>query len=348
VSPGVALVVGRGDQLVRLRGYGTLDWTPGSPAVTPSTIYDLASLTKVVGTTSALFLLAQDGKLDLDDPVVRHLPAWGGDDPLKARVTLRDLLLHRGGLPPFERYFVTHPTGEGIRDAVSALSLARAPGDSTVYSDIGFKTLGWVVEAVSGTTLDAFLRDRVWGPLGMGDTGFNPLARDPSLLPRMAPTEVAEGRGVVRGLVHDENAWVLGGVAGHAGLFSTAEDLARFVREVAGAGGGTIFPALAYAPFTARQDPGSSRALGWDTPSGRSSAGDYFSALSFGHTGFTGTSIWVDPALDVWVVLLTNRVHPTRENQRHIPFRRTVHDGVARAIVDRSVLPRDPGESPVP
>lgn len=350
VSPGVALAVGRGDQIVRLRGYGNLDWAPGSAPVTPSTLYDLASLTKVVGTTSALFLLVQDGRIRLDDLVVRHLPGWDGGDPQKARVTLEDLLVHRGGLPPFERYHVTHPTGSGIREAVSALRLAQAPRDATVYSDIGFKTLAWVVEAVSGLTFDAFLASRVFGPLGMLDTGFNPLQGDVARLLRIAPTEVADGRGHVRGQVHDENAWVLGGVAGHAGLFSTAQDLARFVRQLAGGGadGDTqvVFPNAAYAPFTRQVDPGSSRALGWDTPSGRSSAGDYFSATSFGHTGFTGTSIWIDPVLDVWVVLLTNRVNPTRDNQRHIPFRRTVHDGVAAAIVDRSVLPRDPGLLP--
>jgi beta-N-acetylhexosaminidase len=342
VSPGVALAVGRGDQIVRLRGYGRLDWDPSSAPVTPASIYDLASLTKVVATTSAIFLLEGSGALDLDDPVVRYLPGWDGGASLKAQVTIRDLLLHRGGLPPFERYFVTHPDGAGIREAVYALALSRAPGDSTVYSDIGFKTLGWVVEAVSGESLDAFLESRVFLPLGMADTGFTPLQRDPTLLPRIAPTEVAEGRGHVRGEVHDENAWVLGGVAGHAGLFSSAEDLARLTRELAGAGDGVRFPRDRFASYTRRADEASSRALGWDTPSGRSSAGDYFSMSSFGHTGFTGTSIWIDPELDVWVVLLTNRVNPSRENARHIPFRRTVHDGVAAAIVDRPVLPRDP------
>jgi CubicO group peptidase (beta-lactamase class C family) len=360
VAPGVALAVGRGGRLVRLRGYGQLDWAPGSDPVTPHTLWDLASLTKVLGTTSAVMLLVEQGTLDLDDPVVEHLPEWGRGDPRKGRVTLRDLLLHRAGLPPFRQYFLSHPDGVGIRDAIYDLPLDAEPGQAMVYSDIGFKTLAWVVEAVTGEGLDAFLARRIWNPLGLVDTGFNP---QPEVLDRVAPTEVTADRGHVRGQVHDENAWVLGGVAGHAGLFSTAAELAVFVQALAGGGaiGGCehalasgvpcmrtrpgpvrVLPEGGIRTFTRRAGPESSRALGWDTPSGRSSAGDYFTERAFGHTGFTGTSVWVDPELDLWVVLLTNRVNPTRENSRHIPFRRAVHDAVAGAIVDRPVPPRSP------
>jgi beta-N-acetylhexosaminidase len=358
VAPGVAIAVGRRGRLVRLRGYGTLDWAPGSPPVTPSTLFDLASLTKVVGTTSAVMLLADEGRLALDDPVVRHLPGWGRGDPRKGAVTIRDLLLHRSGLPPFRQYFLSHPDGSGIREAVFDLELQAAPRTETIYSDIGFKTLAWIVEEVTGEPLDAFLEARLWAPLGLSDTGFNP---DPSLRARIAPTEVTEDRGLVHGAVHDENAWVLGGVAGHAGIFSSAAELAVFVGMMAAGGeagpcdhlpgSGTpcargrttrfgALPTGGIGDFTRRAGEGSSRALGWDTPSGRSSAGDFFSAASWGHTGFTGTSIWVDPELDLWVVLLTNRVHPTRENQRHIPFRRAVHDAVAGAVADVPVRPR--------
>jgi CubicO group peptidase (beta-lactamase class C family) len=361
VAPGVALAVGRGGRLVRLRGYGHLDWALGSAGVTPSTIFDLASLTKVLGTTSAVMLLVDEGRIALDDPVARHLPGWDRGDPRKSEVTVRDLLLHRGGLPPFRQYFLSHPDGVGIRDDVFDLELAYDPRSQTVYTDIGFKTLAWMVEAVAGEPLDTFLDRRLWGPLGMADTGFNPPAHRHH---RVAPTEVTADRGHVRGIVHDENAWTLGGVAGHAGLFSTAADLAVLASALAGDGvvgpcrheagqgvpcvrardaGTRVLPAEGLAEFTRRGDPASSRALGWDTPSGRSSAGDFFSAASFGHTGFTGTSVWVDPELDLWVVLLTNRVNPTRDNQRHIPFRRAVHDAVAGAVLDRPVPPRTLG-----
>ncbi len=365
VAPGVALAVGRGHQIVRLRGYGHLDWDPGSPPATPSTLWDLASLTKVVGTTSAVLHLVERGEVALDAPVTRYLPGWDRGDPRKGEVTIRDLLLHRAGLPPFRQYFLTHPGGEGIREAVYDLALQVAPRTETVYSDIGFKTLGWVVEEVTGEPLDAVLAARFWGPLGMPETGFNPPA---ALHPRTAPTEVTADRGHVRGEVHDENAAVLGGVAGHAGLFSTAQDLAVFAGTLARGGEapscrplpGSGIPCVqerdqGVRPFEeatlrtfVRAEPlpdgtPSSRALGWDTPSGRSSAGDYFSAASFGHTGFTGTSIWIDPVLDLWVVLLTNRVNPTRENTRHVPLRRAVHDAVAGALRDRPVRPRSPG-----
>jgi CubicO group peptidase (beta-lactamase class C family) len=224
-------------------------------------------------------------------------------------------------------------------------------------------TLGWIVEGVTGEPLDAYLARRVFGPLGMADTGYRP---DPSDRARTAPTEQnsAWRPYPLVGEVHDENAHALGGVAGHAGLFASAQDLAVFAGLFLAPGlvrpcdysPGSGAPCGAESPpreirllqeatrdrFTRRAVPEVSRALGWDTPSGRSSAGDFFSAPSFGHTGFTGTSIWIDPELDLFVVLLTNRVNPTRENERHIPFRRAVHDGVATAVLDRVVERRQP------
>ncbi len=361
VAPGVGLAVGRGGRLVRLRGYGSVDWAPGSPAVTPHTLFDLASLTKVVGTTAGIMTLVQDGRLDLDDRVVDHLPEFARGDSRKAQVTLRDLLLHRGGLPAYRRFFLDLQGEEALKEAIWDLSLESAPQSQTTYSDIGFITLAWVVEAVAGESFERFLQARVFGPLGMDDTLFNPPLQ---LHPRTAPTEVdlERRRRHLRGEVHDENAWVAGGVAGHAGLFSTLADLAVFAELMVRGGGlgtcghvprsgeacsrGRTRPVeLLQSPlvdaFTRRVEEGSSRALGWDTPSGRSSAGEYFSARAFGHTGFTGTSIWIDPELDTWVVLLTNRVNPTSENARHIPFRREVHDAVARAIADRTVTARE-------
>jgi beta-glucosidase-like glycosyl hydrolase/CubicO group peptidase (beta-lactamase class C family) len=360
VAPGVALAVGRRGQLVRLRGYGRTDWAPDSPPVTPHTLFDLASLTKVVGTTAAVMALVEEGRLDLDDPVVRHLPDFARGDERKRDVTVRDLLLHRSGLPAYRQFFLTLEGAEAIRNAVWDLGLDAPPGSETTYSDIGFLTLAWVVEAATGRPFDRFLHDRVFGPLGMDDTRFNPPS---TLRPRTAPTELDTERRMrhMHGEVHDENAFVSGGVAGHAGLFSTAADLAVLVQALAEGGMATacghvpasgvpcsrsrsletrLFDAETVSTFARRAEEGSSRALGWDTPSGRSSAGDFFSARAFGHTGFTGTSIWVDPDLELWVVLLTNRVNPTRDNTRHIPFRRVVHDSVAGAVRDREVRPR--------
>lgn len=378
--PGAALAVGRHGRLVRLRGFGVLDPGHAAPA-TPDTPYDLASLTKVVGTTTALMQLVDEGRVSLDDPVVAYLPWWAGPHPAKARITLRQLLTHTAGLAPFRRWYLEIQGWPAYREALAAEPLEAPPGTVTRYSDLGVMTLGLVVEAVRRAPLDRVLDDRVFGPLGMADTRFTPPA---SAWPQTAPTEVDPAwRGIhLRGQVHDENAFAVGGVAGHAGLFSTARELARFAQAMldggalpvcAAAGDGRICapepagggqagdgtgPPVASAPaglsgdsvrlvqastvrrFTRRQSANSTRALGWDTPGGRSSAGDYFTAAAFGHTGFTGTSLWIDPELDLFVVLLTNRVNPTRENRAHIPLRRQVHDLAARAITDRPVPPR--------
>ena len=360
-ASGAALAVVRRGQIVRLRGYGHLDWDADAPPVTPASVFDMASLTKVVGTTSAVVILAQRGLIALDDLVVTHLPWWDDGDPAKSRVTIRHLLLHRAGLPPFRRFFLEMEGRAAYEDAIGALPLDHPPGDTTVYSDIGLMTAAFIVEAVSGKTLDAFLRDELWRPLGMADTDFAPA---PALWDRVATTEMDENyRGFqVHGVVHDENAYAIGGVAGHAGLFSSSRDLAVFVQMMLDRGVAAPCRADAvsglpchrprFAPvsifaqgwvdrITRRQSDASSRALGWDTPSTRSSAGDYFSARSFGHTGYTGTSLWVDPTQELAVVLLTNRVNPTRENSKHVPLRRGVHDRVARAITDTPPSPRE-------
>jgi beta-N-acetylhexosaminidase len=359
-SPGAALAVGRKGKLVRLRGYGKLDWTDDAPPATPSSLWDMASVTKVSATTTAAMILAESGRLELDAPVVSYLPWWSAGDPRKAEVTVRQLLLHRAGLPPFRTFFTEMEGEEAFRSAIADLPLDYAPGDSTVYSDIGFMTLAFIVEEITGGELSVFLQDRVWGPLGMQDTGFRP---DPALLPRIAPTEVDTVFRFthVRGVVHDENAFAIGGVAGHAGLFSSARDmavLAQFLLDggaVPACGGepGSGIPCSAPRPgpvrivspttvelFTRRFDSTASRALGWDTPERGSSGGDYLSERAFGHTGFTGTSVWVDPELDLFVVLLTSRTNPTRANSKHVPLRRAVHDAVAQAVTDGPVRKR--------
>ncbi len=360
-SPGAALAVGRHGKLVRLRGYGHVDWQGERPA-TPATLWDLASLTKVVATTTAVMILVDEGRLDLDSTVVHYLPWWSGGHPRKERVTVRQLLTHRSGLPAFERWFMEIRGVDAYKRAVAAEPLESDPGSAYTYSDLGFMTLGWIVEAVAGEPLDRFVDEKVFQPLGMDDTGYLP---DPALLPRIAPTEVDTvwRHEHVRGVVHDENADAMGGVSGHAGLFSTAWDLSIFAQMMLGGGAvGPCVPSVGsgipctrprpdsvrivqpgtVARFTALQDSASGRALGWEHPSGRSSAGDYFTAAAFGHTGFTGTSIWIDPELDLFVVLLTARVNPTRANMRHLALRRGVHDLAARAITDRPVT-RRPG-----
>lgn len=351
-TPGAALALGRHGRLVRLQGYGRLDWAEDAPAVTDSTLYDLASLTKVVGTTTAAMILVEEGKLDLDAPVARILPWWRGGG--KDGVTVRQLLLHRAGLPPFRPFWRELRGKDAYQRAIAGLAVEYPPGDSTVYSDIGLMTVGFVIEEITGTGLDEFLRRRVFEPLGMQDTGFRP---DSTLLRRIAPTEVDTvfRHTHVHGVVHDENAYAMGGVAGHAGLFSSARDLAVFAQMMLG--GGTIGPCPDHAVpcsaprpgpvtlvrpetvarFTERDDETSSRALGWDTPAPESSAGNHLSPRAFGHTGFTGTSLWIDPELDLFVVLLTNRVNPTRENTKIFALRRAVHDAVATAVRDREI-----------
>lgn len=358
-APGAALAVGRHGRLVRLRGYGRLDWRPDAAAVTDSSIYDMASVSKVVGLTTAMMMLTEEGKVDLEAPVVKYLPWFDGGG--KESVTVRQLLLHRGGLPAWLPFWQEARGRESYQRLIGPLELIYTPGDSTIYSDIGFITLGFLVEKVTGETLDAFLQRRLFEPLGMRDTGYNP---DPSLKPRIAPTEIDTvfRNEHVHGVVHDENAYALGGVSGHAGLFSSARDLAVFAQMMLNGGvmiwcpGGDtecsaandsvrILKASTIRRFTARQDSLSRRGLGWDKPNGGASSGDYLTYQAFGHTGFTGTSIWMDPGLDVFVVLLTNRVNPSRSNQRHIPLRRAVHDAVALAITDVGVQKR-PGLPP--
>ena len=359
-SPGLAIAVGRHGKLVRLRGYGALDWGPQALPATPASLWDMASVTKVSTTTTAAMILAEAGRLDLDAPVVSYLPWWSAGDARKEAVTVRQLMIHRGGLPPFIKFFESVEGKQAFQDTIGGLALQYEPGDSTVYSDIGMMTVAFIVEEITGMGLDEFLAERVWDRLGMQDTGFNP---DPALLPRIAPTEVDDYYRFthVHGVVHDENAYALGGVAGHAGLFSSARDLAVFAQTLLSGGTapactgapGTGVPCSAPRPgpvriaapttvelFTRRHDGTASRALGWDTPAEGSSSGDYLTERAFGHTGFTGTSLWVDPTLDLFVVLLTSRTNPTRENGRHVPLRRAVHDAVAGAVVDRSVEKR--------
>jgi serine-type D-Ala-D-Ala carboxypeptidase len=341
--PGAVAVIGRGSGVLATVSAGQLDWG-SSPPPTERTVWDVASLTKVVGTTSAVMRLVDEGSIVLDAPVRRYLPEWRGSG--KDRVTVRHLLTHTSGLPAFRQFFRLRVSVDSTMTLLLATPLDTVPAARMVYSDIGAVLLGRIVERVSGQRLDAYLEAKVFGPLDMHDTRFLP-PRD--WRERIAPTEVvAERGGLVRGEVHDENAMALGGVAGHAGLFSSARDLGRFARMYLNGGtldGVQLFSPPTTALFTTRQDPGlSHRALGWETPTGQNSAGARMSQRAFGHTGFTGTSMWMDPQHDLFVILLSNRVNPTRENTRIFEVRRRLADTMVGIVAGppplTSTMPR--------
>ncbi|MGH7664731.1 MAG: serine hydrolase [Gemmatimonadaceae bacterium] len=311
--PGAFAVVGNHQEVLASAAAGRLDWAP-SPAPNEHTIWDLASLTKVVGMTTAMMQLVERGAVELDAPVVRYLPGFTGAE--KATVTVRDLLTHSSGLPAWRPLYKEAESADAARALVLATPLDTVPGARYVYSDLGAILLGLIVERASGEPLDDYLAEHVFEPLEMNETGFLP---DSALLPRIAPTEYDPWRQRhLRGIVHDENAFALGGVSAHAGLFSSGHDLALFARMYLNGGAlgsARVFTPRTMALFTQVQDPAlSHRALGWETPTGENSGGHLLSESAFGHTGFTGTSIWIDPARDLFVVLLTNRVNPTREN----------------------------------
>ena len=336
--PGAVVAIGRRDTVLYVRAFGhtTYSETDGATdrrtEVTERTVYDLASLTKVVGLTTAIMMLVDEGRVDLDAPVRSYVQMFGYAHG--STVTVRRLLTHSGGLVAWK------PLYQQARDRRGMFHLAERepgecpPGTRMTYSDLGAITLTDMVETLTGERLDRYLRRRLFEPLGMRDTRFNPPR---SWLTRIAPTEMDTTwrHRLVHGTVHDENAAAMSGVSGHAGLFGTAPDLVRFAQMMLGEGvvapghrGATrIVSEEAVAEFTRVQEPQlSHRALGWEAPNGQNSAGSRLSARAFGHTGFTGTSIWIDPEQDLFVILLTNRVHPTRENTALFPVRRQVAD----------------------
>lgn len=335
-SPGITLAVGHHGRIVYTNGWGHTDWATGAPLANDSTIYDMASLTKVVATTTAAMLMEEDGMLDIERPVVSYLPEF--NDPEKAPITLRMLLTHTSGMKQYQFLYREIKGRQAYLQRINAKPLVHKPGETYDYSDWNMMVLQQVIERVSGRTLDALLAERVYGPLGLRDTQWNP---PESLRPRIAPTEIQEFRGgQVWGVVHDENAWAMGGVSGHAGLFSSARDLGVFTQMLLNGGdynGVRVLHPETIARWTARQRADAARALGWETPSAPSSSGHYFSPRSFGHTGFTGTSIWADPEKQLFVVLLTNRVDPSRDNAKVGPLRRVVADAVQRSVLDAPI-----------
>jgi CubicO group peptidase (beta-lactamase class C family) len=295
--PGAAIIVGRHDTTLLARGYGRSGWDRGATRVDPATtLYDLASLTKTLATATAAMVLYDNGQLDLDAPVSRYLPAWRGGG--RELVTVRDLLTHHSGLPAGRELWRVAHTPAAARRAVLATPLAFPPGERYVYSDLGADMLGFVVEAITRVPLDAYLARGVYGPLGMRHTRFRLRARD---LVHVARTDAPLGR------VNDHNAAVLGGVTGHAGLFASAADIAVFAQMMLQGGsyrGARIVSDSALERFTVRA--AGTRALGWDTCAGGASCGQYMGPLAYGHTGYTGTSLWIDPEHDVFVIVLAN------------------------------------------
>lgn len=325
--PGAVALVGSRSGILAQSAVGRLDANdPTVPDV--YTIWDMASLTKVVGLTSAVMRLVQERRIDIDAPVQRYLPEWTGTG--KERVTVRHLLTHSSGLPSWRPLYKEATSPAHALALVMATPLDTLPGQRMVYSDLGAILLGQVATRAAGRPFHEVVSRDVFAPLGMAETQWLPPAAKRG---RIAPTEVDPWRQRhLRGEVHDENAYALGGIAPHAGLFSTAADLSRLARMYLGHGvldGVRVLDSATIARFTVRPDaPLSNRALGWEKPNGSNSAGHRMSPSAFGHTGFTGTSFWVDPANDVFVILLTNRVNPTRENRRIAGVRVAVADAV--------------------
>ncbi len=324
IVPGAVLLAWRGTRtMVECAGWAQI--APRREQVSTETIFDLSSLTKPVATTTAVMCLVRDGLLHLDDPLARF---FRPSERLRA-IAVRHLLAHTSGLPAWRPYFRRYRGDQVVDRILRETPLFRA-GTRALYSDLGFILLGKIVERASGGSLDRFCDEAVFRPLGMRETTFHPPPE------RCAATEVCPWRKrLLRGEVHDENAWAMGGVAGHAGLFSTAADPRRFSAEIVRcwSGQGGLIPRRIARGFLTPADrvPRSTWTFGWDTPTpGGSASGRYFSRRTVGHLGFTGTSLWIDLARGIAVVLLTNRVHPTRRNDRIRRYRPIIHDLVMR------------------
>lgn len=328
--PAAVVEVGCHDRALWQEAFGTLTQDAGSPATSLETLFDLASLTKILSTTT-LAMAAVDGRrLQLTDPVWRWLPEWRGND--RKIVTVGDLLSHASGLTAYLPYFRDHHGRDEFERAICTMPLEYRPRASSVYSDLGFILLGFILADAVGAPLDTQF-EQIGDREEWGELFFRPPGEARA---RAAPTEVDALRGrLLVGEVHDENAWVLGGVAGHAGLFGTAPAVGRFARTVLRQyrDGAPLACSSTFERFIRRSTVReSSRALGWDTMLPTSSCGRRMSGAAIGHTGFTGTSLWIDPKADVYAVLLTNRVHLSRDNDAIIRVRPAFHDAVIAAL----------------
>lgn len=355
--PGCALAITLRGELIAHHALGQFTYDPASPPVTTTSIFDLASVTKAIATTTMAMILYERGLLDLEAAVTAIVPEFTGNDPRRRDVTVRMLLAHSSGLPAYEKFFLRTKAREALLGAAFTTGLTADPGTRAEYSDLGFIILGVVLERLADEPLDTFCQREIFGPLAMSHTTFNPpktwkdqivptadesgmcsadtSVREPLQSP--APSAASRFRGrVIQGEVQDENASILGGVAGHAGLFSTVEDVAVFAHAML-SGGHPILRPETVNLFTRRETApeGTSRALGWDTPSSPSQSGKYFGPRSYGHLGYTGTSLWIDPDRQLSITLLTNRTWPDCQNQAIKQVRPLLHDAVIEAIEKR-------------
>jgi len=334
--PGAAFAVARSGNTVLQGAVGRFTYEQASEDVTLSTIFDIASLTKVVATTSIAMLLYDRGQLDLEQPVTDILPEFGQTDPRRKLVTVEMLLAHSSGLPAYAKLFEQAGAQQSLVRMALQVPLEQSPGDRAKYSDIGFILLGELLERICGETLDHFSRREVFVPLKMQSTCFRP---GRNLRTRIPPTRDDQDfrRRVIQGEVHDENASAMGGVAGHAGVFSNTADLMNFSASMLGLGV-EVFQPQTIELFTRRQTvpSGTSRALGWDTPSAPSQSGRHFSPRSFGHLGYTGTSLWIDVERNIAIALLTNRTWPANQSQLIKQIRPAFHDAVMEEVLKLS------------
>ena len=331
--PGAVVLVSKDGKILYEKAFGHFIYNDTSSSVTINTIYDLASLTKVIATTTAAMICYDRGLLNLDDHVVNYIPEFGQNG--KKNITIKNLLLHDSGLPAYKRFYNKFSSAEEIINDIYSTTLEYRTGTKTVYSDLGMIMMGKVIEKATGKKLDEFCRQEIFLPLGMNSTFFNP---PDSIKYKIAPTEIDRywRNKLIWGEVHDETSFLLNGVAGHAGLFSTSGDITKLLQIILNGGtydNSQFINTETIILFTKKYSDQSTRALGWDTKSKEgSSAGDLFDITSFGHTGFTGTSVWIDPTKKLFVVFLTNRVHPTRENKKIYNIRPDLHNAVIQSI----------------
>lgn len=359
VFPGCAVSVTLRGELIADHALGHFTYDQSSPAVVAGSIFDVASVTKAIATTTMAMILYERGLLDLEAPVSAIVPEFTTTDARRRAITMRMLLAHSSGLPAYEKLFLRTTTREELLAAALATDLNANPGTRAEYSDIGFIILGLALERLADESLDTFTQREIFGPLAMSHTTFNP---PKSWKDQIVPTADEECRAdtpvrqslkssaqpgaskfrsrVIQGEVQDENASILGGVAGHAGLFSSAEDVARFAHAMLN-GGHPILRPDTVELFTPRETApeGTSRALGWDTPSSPSQSGKYFGLRSYGHLGYTGTSLWIDPDRQLSITLLTNRTWPDCQNQAIKQVRPAFHDAVIEALKSRGLIP---------
>jgi beta-glucosidase-like glycosyl hydrolase/CubicO group peptidase (beta-lactamase class C family) len=348
VFPGAQIAIIQEGELIVSRAFGRQTYDPKSPAVIPETIYDIASVTKVAATSVVAMTLYEKNMIRLDIPVRSYLPQFKGNG--RDSVTIRHLLTHSAGLKDWDTLWLVAQTKQQTIDYICQIPLEYVPGDSTVYSDLGIILLNAIFETVAGKSIDQLAKALIYSPLGTESLMYTPPSE---LLPRIAPTEIggSMNRGLIHGEVHDENTHFLKGISTHAGLFSTAEDLAVLAQMLLNGGiyrHHRFFQPQTIIEWTARQNlpSGSERALGWDTPSDEeSSAGDHFSPGSYGHLGFTGTSLWIDPNREIAIVLLSNRVHPSRERGGMNQVRRDFHNAAMRALLGEGLKKVQEAES---